>query len=51
MSYNNKKLLAEIPDETHAAKFLQTVGNAFAWCEDASGREIPERAFGLTPPK
>ena len=26
MSYNYKKLFAEIPDETHAAKFLQKVG-------------------------
>jgi hypothetical protein len=26
MSYNYKKLLSEIPDETHAAKFLQKVG-------------------------
>ena len=26
MSYNHKKLLAEIPDETYAAKFLQKVG-------------------------
>ena len=26
MSYNYKKLLAEIPDETHAEKFLQKVG-------------------------
>ena len=26
MSCNNKKWLAEIPDETHAAKFLQKVG-------------------------
>ena len=26
MFYNYKKLIAEIPDETHAAKFLQKVG-------------------------
>ena len=26
MGYNYKKLFAEIPDETHAAKFLQKVG-------------------------
>ena len=26
MSYNYKKLLSEIPDETHAAKFLQKFG-------------------------
>ena len=26
MSYNYKKLLSEIPDETHAAKFLQRCG-------------------------
>ena len=26
MRYNYKKLLAGIPDETHAAKFLQKVG-------------------------
>ena len=32
MSYNHKKLLAEIPDETYAAKFLQKVGIIHSEC-------------------
>ena len=42
MSYNHKKLLAEIPDETYAAKFLQKVGIIHSKCLCCGKKMYPD---------
>ena len=47
MFYNYKKLIAEIPDETHAAKFLQKVGiiHNERFCCGVQMRPIEEKSM------
>ena len=53
MSYNYKKLLAEIPDETNAAKFLQKVGilHSERYCCEVKMRPFEEKNRGKLVPK